>query len=187
MAWVAQFELSNQREYQSWLLRTTNQLWLNFEKEFIALWNENLSAEEKAFHGDSLSSYQHAYMQKLFQQTVGFAGLEICRRTVGIAGVTDIRGLEDSAARARAESACLKIGKSLVESCFNLSNSNKLTQQVSEWRLQAYAADKKSTTTKSTTLIGAIGCASVVGLFFAARAGRQTSSMKNAVRYLAKR
>ncbi len=53
------------------------------------------------------------YMQRLFEDSVGFAGLVIIRRCVGIADGPEFR-IKDVKKRLSAESKCLAFGEKLL-------------------------------------------------------------------------
>ena len=54
-------------------------------------------------------------MQKLLQETVGFAACELARRTLGIAGVADIRDIENLETRSKLEVINLKLSMLLMQ------------------------------------------------------------------------
>ncbi len=59
--------------------------------------------------------YKDFYMQSILADTAGVTGLELNRRTVGMANVKDITSIEDEAARARAERICLTAGIDFIK------------------------------------------------------------------------
>lgn len=54
------------------------------------------------------------YMGALFEDSLGFAGCEMCRRVIGLAKVADITRLEDVMARARCEARVLTMARRLL-------------------------------------------------------------------------
>lgn len=97
------------QSYRGYLIQTLREIWEKFERGFRSLWNE---------HGQDLilktPAYQDFYMKRLLQDTIGFAGCKMIRRTIGLAHVADIDRIEDSATKERAERLALTIGKSLI-------------------------------------------------------------------------
>lgn len=98
-------------EFRAYLLETVKDVWTQFHSKFLALWDA---------HGvDRLAAaapgYKENYMQRLLQDTVGYAGCKMVRRIVGLAHVADIDKIEDAAARERAQRLALGIGKSLIK------------------------------------------------------------------------
>jgi len=135
MSWVSHFERSQDRVYQSWILETIIELYTRFESGFIDLWNkrEESALIEKGFiDREGISLYQQTFMQNILQESLGFAGAKICRRQLGIAGVADIRGIEDPQARARAEKMALKIGIYLVKEYRSMNVITDLTDYLKE-------------------------------------------------------
>ena len=54
------------------------------------------------------------YVERILEDSAGYAGLEMIRRIVGEAHVKDIAGIQDSKKRLRAEQLVLSIGKKLI-------------------------------------------------------------------------
>ena len=54
-------------------------------------------------------------MQTLLQESIGFAGCKIIRRQFGIAGVEDIRGIEDHVLREKANHLAVEIGERFIK------------------------------------------------------------------------
>lgn len=117
MAWISHFERSRDEGYQEWILETIEAVLVQFEAKFLALWHdtEQSALIEKGFIDEAgLKIYKRTFMLNLFHDTLGFAGAKMARRQLGVAGVADIRALENPA-RARAEVKALDIAKRLVK------------------------------------------------------------------------
>ncbi len=119
LAWISHFERSKNETYQKWLLDTAFSVYEHFERKFLSLWKQHENKENAFFTQKFCSkslfdSYQKQYMTQLLRDTVGFTGLKMARRILGIAGVADIRDIEDHQARARAEKCALSIARTLV-------------------------------------------------------------------------
>ncbi|MFC5529370.1 S-methyl-5-thioribose kinase [Cohnella yongneupensis] len=101
---------------RAYLIETVRDIWTGFERKFRALWDA---------HGvDRIArtaGYQDDYMQRLLQDSVGFAGSKMVRRIVGLAHVADIDKIPEPAVRGQAQVIALAIGKSLIK------NNRKLT------------------------------------------------------------
>jgi len=127
MSWVSHFERSADEEYRVWILDTIKIFLMRFEENFLKLWSEQESSSliETGFLGSSeQDSFKKSFMLKILQDSVGFAGAKICRRQLGIAGVADIRAIENQEGRARAEKMALKIGTSFVKKHETVKNVN---------------------------------------------------------------
>ena len=69
-------------------------------------------------------------MQTIFSQSIGFAGCKMARRVFGIAGVEDIRGIDDKQKRKEAELMALKIGKELILNYEGIKNIDDLIETI---------------------------------------------------------
>jgi 5-methylthioribose kinase len=94
-------------DYRRWLLEVSQDVWDGFAERFIGLWQE---------HGPAWTppAYRRRYMARLFHDAVGFAGVKMIRRIIGLAHVADLDGIEDLARRAEAERAALAFARRLV-------------------------------------------------------------------------
>lgn len=102
---------AGRESYRAYLLDTVKDIWSQFEEKFLALWNEH-GVDRLA---NTAPGYRENYMERLLQDTIGFAGCKMVRRVVGLAHVADIDKLEDASARERAQRLALRIGKSLIK------------------------------------------------------------------------
>ena len=73
-----------------------------------------------------LDEFKVEFMKNIFKQSVGFAGCKIARRVFGIAGVEDIRGIEDKQKRKEAELMALRVGKDLILSYEEIGSVDEL-------------------------------------------------------------
>jgi len=81
-----------------------------FNEKFITTWKSNvteISAKEPGF--------MEWYLQAVMRDTAAVAGLELSRRTLGLAHVKDITSISDEAARLRAERICLTVAKDFIK------------------------------------------------------------------------
>ncbi len=123
MSWVSHNIQSEDEAYQKWIIETIITIWDRFSKAFIALWNETKESAlliEGYASKEVLETYQKEFMVKLLQESVGFAGCKVMRRQLGIAGVEDIRGIEDPADREKANRLALKIGEKFIKEYQNI-------------------------------------------------------------------
>jgi len=118
MSWVSHTVQDNNSRYSNFILDTINSVWRQFNEKFLRLWNETEESAllTKGFSNDEiLQTYQEQYMQRLLQESIGFAGCKIIRRQFGIAGVEDIRGIEDDALREKANRLALEVGERFIK------------------------------------------------------------------------
>jgi 5-methylthioribose kinase len=71
-------------------------------------------------------AYQQDYMQRILQDAAGYAGAKINRRVIGLAGVADIRGIEDITDRSIAASLALNMGQALINGRHSVTTIEKL-------------------------------------------------------------
>ncbi len=94
-------------DFRKYLTDSVIQLWKVFESEFQKIWDQV----------DSINmpkGYQQDYMLRLLQDSAGMAACKMMRRIIGLAGVEDIRGIEDVQARSIAASQALNIAQALI-------------------------------------------------------------------------
>lgn len=106
MCHTAHLHRSADDSYRRWLLGECRTIWTRFEAEFLRLWAETPNSAlmyEGMLSGAALEAYKSRFMTGIFHDAVGFCACSIARRTVGIAGVADIRDIEDEAVKTRLE------------------------------------------------------------------------------------
>jgi 5-methylthioribose kinase len=94
-------------DFRRYLTNTVIHLWKVFEREFQAIWDQV----------DSINmpqGYQQDYMLRLLQDSAGMGACKMMRRVIGLAGVEDIRGIEDVEERSIAASLALNIARVLI-------------------------------------------------------------------------
>jgi 5-methylthioribose kinase len=92
--------------FRRYLINTIIQLWKVFEREFQKIWDQV----------DSINmprGYQDDYMFRLLQDSAGMAACKMMRRVISLAGVEDIRGIENLEDRSIAASLALNIAYTL--------------------------------------------------------------------------
>jgi 5-methylthioribose kinase len=109
------------KEYRTWLLQAVEETWTRFEQRFLELWQEPASGD--AYHAslfadppscEALATERRKYLQRLFHDSVGFAGVKMIRRIFGLAHVEDLEAIKDADLRARCERKALRLGRLLV-------------------------------------------------------------------------
>ena len=65
-------------------------------------------------------------LQKIFHESIGFAGMEMLRRIVGAAHVKDIESIAEVQRKLKVETAILKFGSTLVKQHQNIATINAL-------------------------------------------------------------
>ena len=107
--------------YRRWLLDVLCETWATFEDEFARLWRTERGGilyERSLFEdqGDKLGSEQALaqVLRGIWTDTLGFCGVEMHRRILGLAHVEDMEAIADPARRACAEARALAMGRQVA-------------------------------------------------------------------------
>jgi 5-methylthioribose kinase len=107
--------------YRAWLLSVFRDIWATFEAEFRHLWRTERTGilyEPTLYEdqGDILASEQAlaSVLRHIWTDAMGFAGVEMHRRILGLAHVEDIEAIPDPARRIVAERRALALGRQLA-------------------------------------------------------------------------
>jgi 5-methylthioribose kinase len=88
-------------EYARRVARWASDFWESFSEEARRLWPRG-------------EPWREAFLSALLADSARYAGAVMCRRTVGLAGVADIRGIPEEAPRLRAQREALAGGAALM-------------------------------------------------------------------------
>jgi 5-methylthioribose kinase len=133
MSWVSHTVLDEKRDYTDWILTTIEEIWQRFEEKFLQLWNNTGESAlfTEGFANDAIcKTYQTQYMQTLLQESIGFAGCKIIRRQFGIAGVEDIRGIEDDRLREIANRLAVSIGERFIKQYHTVKSTDDIMKLI---------------------------------------------------------
>jgi 5-methylthioribose kinase len=133
MSWVSHTLQDKNKKYSDLILDTINSVWHLFYKKFLTLWNgtEESALLTKGFANSRiLATYQEQFMKTLLQESIGFAGCKIIRRQFGIAGVEDIREIEDAAVREKANRLAVKIGERFIKQYHTVNSMDDMMKLV---------------------------------------------------------
>ncbi len=108
-------------DYRAWILSVAADTWTIFEQEFSALWRTERTgmlhqASLYEDQGDMLASEQAlmAMLHGIWVDTLGFCGVEMHRRILGLAHIEEFESIEDREVRAAAERRALSLGRQLA-------------------------------------------------------------------------
>lgn len=104
-------------EYREWILEQITLIWNSFESKFLELWEQvgdSTMLTAGYLSNEDLAKFRADFMTTILQDATGFAACSMARRTIGIAGVADIRDIEDRDIRSSLEIANLKLSKQLM-------------------------------------------------------------------------
>lgn len=102
-------------------------VWDVFTAEFTRLWNEN---NTEAFA--QTDGYLEWLLADIFEQATGFMGLEMIRRTIGLAHVKDLDGIEEEARRLEAKRQSLSMGAHFVKERARYTTADQLVAACKE-------------------------------------------------------
>jgi 5-methylthioribose kinase len=108
-------------EMRSYLLHVVVEIWLVFRDEFSRLWHSERNGilyQRQLFEdqGDALGSEQALglVLQNIWVDMLGFAGVEMHRRILGLAHNADFETIADANLRATCEAKALKLGRHIA-------------------------------------------------------------------------
>jgi 5-methylthioribose kinase len=123
--------VTKDKDFQAWLLQTIKEVLEKFSEKFLSFWSES---KESALLVDgyldeaALKKYKERFVKNILRDSVGFAGCKMARRVYGVAGVAEIRGIEDKNLRAEAEKMALKIAREFVIKHDKIENVNEILE-----------------------------------------------------------
>lgn len=104
--------------YPDWLLMQCVEFYNNFEQVFSDLWKSHLTGEavnSLVFGNENeYEGIRKNYLADLFRDTIGFAGMKMIRRIIGVAHVAELEEIADADLRSRCEEKALTLAKSMV-------------------------------------------------------------------------
>ncbi len=103
------------------------QTWKTFEARFTALW-ETKGVE--AYR--NTAGYREFIIGKIFRDALGFAGCELIRRTIGLAHVKDLDGIEDDSRRIELKKQALALGEKLIVQRDKVKSIHEVTVLIGE-------------------------------------------------------
>ena len=96
-------------EKKTVIFQHIEQTWEVFSSRFSTLWDSKCIESYKDTDG-----FKEYVLDKIFQDALGFAGCELIRRTIGLAHVKDLDGMEDETQRIHFKKQAIQVGKELI-------------------------------------------------------------------------
>ncbi|TCK23455.1 5'-methylthioribose kinase [Ancylobacter aquaticus] len=107
--------------YRGWILALAETVWKVFVAEFTHLWLTErsgiLGGRELLEHQDDAEGAAlalNALLDEIWRDTIGFAGIEMHRRVVGLAHIAEFEAIADEELRAGCERRALRLGRALA-------------------------------------------------------------------------
>lgn len=135
MSYVSHKVLDSDTAYTSWILNTIEEILEKFETKFLNLWNQQKNSAliiENFIDEKHLNSFKVEFLKNILKQTAGFAGCKMARRMFGIAGVADIREIEDEKIKDKAIELILNIATRFVIEHQTLDTKEKILNIIKE-------------------------------------------------------
>jgi 5-methylthioribose kinase len=129
------------RSFEAWVLEAIESVWTEFSRKFIELWRIEAHGDAypaALFAGEAgaarLEAERQAYMDRLFQDTVGFAAAKIIRRILGLAHNIDFELIEDTKRRATCEARSLRLARVMMLDAPSFRSVGAVTKAAREMR-----------------------------------------------------
>lgn len=129
---------TNSKEFRKWLFDTAKYMLTGTLDKFEILWKKHLE-ETKLLYWNYPEGQKHSeeyiktVLNRIFKDSVGFAGCVFIRRTLGLAKNKDISGIEDLIERERLDWICLNIGREFLVNKDNIDNIEKVADIVNKY------------------------------------------------------
>ncbi|GAA0344760.1 S-methyl-5-thioribose kinase [Bacillus carboniphilus] len=106
-------------------------VWAVFREEFSRCWEQD---GQDVF--TKTEGYLDYVLEKIWKDSVGYAGCELIRRTIGLSHVKDLDGIEDEKSRLTAKKNTIRLGRSLILNREKISSIQAFKQEIA-WFSQA--------------------------------------------------
>jgi 5-methylthioribose kinase len=115
IAHIAQNGYENRDSYRDYVAKLIPEIWTTFVQEFLSLWKQSKGdMYPQDFVQEIEDEIQQRFFARLYNDSLGFAGLELIRRVIGMASCADTLAIPNLQTRAACEIEILKLGKQFV-------------------------------------------------------------------------
>lgn len=117
MAATSHLHRSPNRQFTDELLMQAVDVWKHFAERFLALWESGATSAmlmPGLLTDAELAEFKRGFMTRLLRESIGFCACSLARRTLGIAGVEDVRGIPDLDIRSKLEIINLELSLLLM-------------------------------------------------------------------------
>jgi len=129
--------VTKDEDFKEYLLQTIKEVLELFESKFLKLWEEQKDSAlliDAYIDDETAKRYREKFLKNILQESVGFAGCKMARRVFGVAGVAEIRGIEDKNLRSDAEELALKIAREFVMKYENIEKVEEILEIINSAR-----------------------------------------------------
>lgn len=103
------------------ILSHLHQVWETFEQTFTVLWHTSSIETFTRTEG-----YLAHVLKDYFKDSIGFAGCELIRRTIGLSHVADLDGIEDPTRRLESKKIAITLGRELILQHSSIASTNEI-------------------------------------------------------------
>ncbi|WP_409523576.1 S-methyl-5-thioribose kinase [Nitrincola sp. MINF-07-Sa-05] len=118
-------EMEEKNRYQHYLLQQLRELWNSFSQSFL-----ELAEQKSADAGLASVQWRARKMADFFADMLGYAGVEMMRRTLGIAHVADLEQITDESVRVVSERLSIRLACLLITRRGELSGIEELLKEI---------------------------------------------------------
>jgi 5-methylthioribose kinase len=131
LAYVSQDGHANGDGYADWILEQIATFWSTFvqgmrQQMADATQHKGFVFGREVFGDAEVATAQEIYLKDLLTDTLGFAGMKMLRRIVGIAHVEDLDSIADADVRAVCEKHGLRVAKRLITGAANFGSMEEV-------------------------------------------------------------
>lgn len=139
MAYCAQPGHGGSADTRGWILGEIRAMWAAFEAEFSRLWRHERTGMlfpralfEDQGQGWATEASRAAWLDQVWRDALGFAGVECHRRILGLAHNADFERIADEDLRARCEASALVLGRTLLSGQGEIASIDALLDMTQE-------------------------------------------------------
>ena len=120
-------DATQRSDFCSWALNCGGEIIDKFIQKFNIAYDEKVNDPMASVRG-----FKEPYLETILSDTFGMAGLELIRRTVGMANVKDITSIKDDIKRAKYERIIITAAKRLIKERNNIKDGNMYLKILSD-------------------------------------------------------
>ncbi len=135
MSYTSHVALNIKDDYNQWILKTIEDVLVKFNDKFLYLWNQKDESSlivSGFINENDLNDYKKDFMLNILQDSIAYAGCKMARRMFGIAGVADIRDIEDDETKDHAIKMTLEIAREFVKNRKNIKKISTVINIIKE-------------------------------------------------------
>ena len=123
--------VTKDENFKVYLLQMLDEVLYKFDKKFFDLWSKQKDSalfKDGFVDNDTARVFKSKFLREILRDSVGYAGCKMARRVFGVAGVAEIRGIEDKILREKAEVMALKISREFVMKYETIKDVDKVLE-----------------------------------------------------------